>query len=191
MSPKRITLSTSGIVPKMYELGRADVRPKLAVSLNASTEEGRQRLMPITRKYHLRDLIKACRDYPLRSWEKLTFEYVLLTRRERYRCRCPPRRQAARQSELQGQLDRPESRTRHSVRITRPGTRCQLPADCAALHPMLHPQAAGPRYLCRLRTTETYLRRSGSPRVRAIPWRLPPLSLPSGALGVCASPKCG
>ena len=78
ISPRRITLSTSGIVPKMDELGRAGVRPKLAVSLNASTEEQRQELMPITRKYHLRELLAACRRYPLRPWEKLTFEYVLL-----------------------------------------------------------------------------------------------------------------
>jgi len=78
ISEKRITLSTSGIIPKMIELGQAEVRPKLAISLNASTEEQRQRLMPITRKYHLADLIEACRAYPARSWEKLTFEYVLL-----------------------------------------------------------------------------------------------------------------
>jgi len=78
MSPKRITVSTSGIVPKINDLARADIRPKLAISLNASTEEQRQALMPITRKYHLRDLMEACREYPLRPWEKLTFEYVLL-----------------------------------------------------------------------------------------------------------------
>ena len=54
------------------------MRPKLAISLNASTEEVRQELMPITRKYHLRDLLEACREYPLRPWESLTFEYVLL-----------------------------------------------------------------------------------------------------------------
>jgi len=78
ISPRRITLSTSGIVPKMDELGRAAVRPKLAVSLNASTEQQRRELMPITRKYHLRELLEACRRYPLRPWEKLSFEYVLL-----------------------------------------------------------------------------------------------------------------
>lgn len=78
MSAKRITVSTSGIIPKIEELGQADIRPKLAISLNASTEEQRRELMPITRKYHLRDLIEACRRYPLRTWEKLTFEYVLL-----------------------------------------------------------------------------------------------------------------
>jgi 23S rRNA (adenine2503-C2)-methyltransferase len=78
MSERRITVSTSGIIPKIAELGKADVRPKLAISLNASTEEMRQQLMPITAKWHLKDLIEACRAYPLRSWEKLTFEYVLL-----------------------------------------------------------------------------------------------------------------
>jgi 23S rRNA (adenine2503-C2)-methyltransferase len=78
MSERRITLSTSGIIPRIEELGKAEVRPKLAISLNASTEETRQQLMPISRKYHLKDLIEACRAYPLRPWEKLTFEYVLL-----------------------------------------------------------------------------------------------------------------
>jgi 23S rRNA (adenine2503-C2)-methyltransferase len=78
MSLKRITISTSGIIPKIKELGQVDLRPKLAISLNASTEEQRRELMPITRKYHLADLMEACRAYPLRPWEKLTFEYVLL-----------------------------------------------------------------------------------------------------------------
>jgi 23S rRNA (adenine2503-C2)-methyltransferase len=78
LSEKRVTLSTAGITPKIVELGREPVRPKLAVSLNASTEEMRQELMPITRKYHLKDLLEACRAFPLRPWEKLTFEYVLL-----------------------------------------------------------------------------------------------------------------
>jgi 23S rRNA (adenine2503-C2)-methyltransferase len=78
LSPRRITISTAGIIPKIEELGREPVRPKLAISLNASTEETRQELMPITRKYHLKDLLAACKAYPLRPWEKLTFEYVLL-----------------------------------------------------------------------------------------------------------------
>ncbi|HLK46771.1 MAG TPA: 23S rRNA (adenine(2503)-C(2))-methyltransferase RlmN [Bryobacteraceae bacterium] len=78
LSPRRITLSTSGIIPKIEELGREPVRPKLAISLNASTEEMRRELMPITRKYHLKELLEVCRGYPLRPWEKLTFEYVLL-----------------------------------------------------------------------------------------------------------------
>lgn len=78
ISPRRITVSTSGIIPRMAEFARAEPRPRLAISLNASTEEQRRALMPITRKYHLADLIEACRAYPLRPWERLTFEYVLL-----------------------------------------------------------------------------------------------------------------
>ena len=75
---RRMTLSTSGIVPRIEELGREAVRPKLAISLNASTEEQRRELMPITKKYSLRDLMAVCKAYPLRSWEHLSFEYVLL-----------------------------------------------------------------------------------------------------------------
>ncbi len=78
LSQRRITLSTAGITPKIVELGREPIRPKLAISLNASTEEQRSELMPITRKYALKDLLAACKAYPLRTWEKLTFEYVLL-----------------------------------------------------------------------------------------------------------------
>lgn len=77
-SPRRVTVSTSGILPKMLELAKETVRPKLAISLNASTEEQRSEIMPITRKYHLKDLMDVCKHYPLRSWEKLTFEYVML-----------------------------------------------------------------------------------------------------------------
>lgn len=78
INQRRVTVSTSGLIPKMRELGEADERPKLAISLNASHEEQRQQLMPITRKWHLADLMAACADYPLRPWERLTFEYVLL-----------------------------------------------------------------------------------------------------------------
>lgn len=78
MSPKRITVSTSGITPKIAEFAQEPNRPKLAISLNASYEEQRQQLMPITRKYHLKELLEACRTYPLRPWERLSFEYVLL-----------------------------------------------------------------------------------------------------------------
>src|SRR6476620_4101839 len=78
MSPRRVTVSTAGIIPKIVEFAADPMRPKLAISLNASHEEQRQQLMPITRKWHLKDLIEACRQYPLRPWEKLTFEYVLL-----------------------------------------------------------------------------------------------------------------
>lgn len=78
ISPKHATLSTSGIVPGIERLGRESVRPKLAISLNASTNEQRDDIMPINRKYPIEKLLDACSRYPLRPWEHLTFEYVLL-----------------------------------------------------------------------------------------------------------------
>ncbi len=80
LSPKHVTLSTSGIVPGIERLAQEKVRPKLAVSLNASSNEQRNAIMPINRKYPLAALLEACRRYPLRPWERLTFEYVLLGR---------------------------------------------------------------------------------------------------------------
>jgi 23S rRNA (adenine2503-C2)-methyltransferase len=78
LSPKHVTLSTSGIVPGIERLGREAARPKLAISLNASNDAQRDKLMPINRKYPLEKLLAACQAYPLRSWEHLTFEYVML-----------------------------------------------------------------------------------------------------------------
>jgi len=78
LSPKHVTLSTSGIVPAIERLGQEKTRPKLAISLNASSNEQRDRIMPVNRKYPLEVLLGACRGYPLRPWERLTFEYVLL-----------------------------------------------------------------------------------------------------------------
>jgi len=78
MGERRITLSTSGLIPKIEEMGRATVRPRLAISLNASSEEQRRQIMPITDKWHLDDLLAACRRYPLRPKEYIFVEYVLL-----------------------------------------------------------------------------------------------------------------
>jgi 23S rRNA (adenine2503-C2)-methyltransferase len=73
-----MTVSTAGIVPRIYDLGAEPVRPKLAISLNAPNDELRSRLMPINRKWNLQKLVAAARDFPLRNRERLTFEYVLL-----------------------------------------------------------------------------------------------------------------
>jgi 23S rRNA (adenine2503-C2)-methyltransferase len=78
LSPRHVTISTSGIIPGIERLAREPIRPKLAISLNASSDEQRSELMPVNKKYPLPKLIEACRRYPLRSWERLTFEYVLL-----------------------------------------------------------------------------------------------------------------
>jgi 23S rRNA (adenine2503-C2)-methyltransferase len=78
LSPKHVTLSTSGIVPGIERLAQEKIRPKLAISLNASNDEQRDSIMPINRKYPIAALLEACQKYPLRPWEHLTFEYVML-----------------------------------------------------------------------------------------------------------------
>jgi 23S rRNA (adenine2503-C2)-methyltransferase len=78
IAPRHAALSTSGIVPGIERLAQEKVRPKLAISLNASSDEQRERIMPINRKYPLEKLLEACRNYPLKPREWLLFEYVLL-----------------------------------------------------------------------------------------------------------------
>src|ERR1035437_4678693 len=74
----RMTVSTSGIVPRIADFGAEPVRPKLAVSLNAPNEALRTEVMPITKKWTIEKLMAALREFPLRNRERLTFEYVLL-----------------------------------------------------------------------------------------------------------------
>ena len=74
----RMTVSTSGIVPRIAAFGAEPVRPKLAVSLNAPNEVLRSEVMPITKKWTIEKLMAALREFPLRNRERLTFEYVLL-----------------------------------------------------------------------------------------------------------------
>jgi len=74
---RRVTLSTSGLVPEMRRLWE-EIKVNLAVSLNATTDEVRDRLMPINKKYPLQVLLAACRDYPLGPRQRITFEYILI-----------------------------------------------------------------------------------------------------------------
>jgi 23S rRNA (adenine2503-C2)-methyltransferase len=78
LAPRHVTLSTSGIVPGIERLGQEKIRPSLAISLNASTDDQRDAVMPINRKYPLAVLLDACRRYPLRPREYFTMEYVLI-----------------------------------------------------------------------------------------------------------------
>ena len=77
----RMTVSTAGIVPRIRDFGSEPVRPKLAISLNASNDALRSELMPINRKWNLSALIDGAREFPLRQRERLTFEYVLLDKK--------------------------------------------------------------------------------------------------------------
>ncbi|MFQ5882493.1 MAG: 23S rRNA (adenine(2503)-C(2))-methyltransferase RlmN [Candidatus Methylomirabilales bacterium] len=77
-SPRRITLSTAGVVPGIRRLARSGFGVNLAVSLTATTDEIRSRLMPVNLRYPLRKLLQACREFPLPPRRRMTFEYVLM-----------------------------------------------------------------------------------------------------------------
>jgi 23S rRNA (adenine2503-C2)-methyltransferase len=78
--PNRVTVSTAGIVPKIYEFARLEKRPNLAISLSAPNDELRDKLMPINRRWNIEELLQAAKEYEktLRRGERFTFEYVLL-----------------------------------------------------------------------------------------------------------------
>jgi 23S rRNA (adenine2503-C2)-methyltransferase len=78
ISQRRITLSTAGVVSRIYDLGNDPVRPELAISLSAPRDALRDHLMPINRRWPIAELLNACRNYPLRPRERITFEYVML-----------------------------------------------------------------------------------------------------------------
>lgn len=78
LSPRRITVSTAGVLPGIEELGAADLGVNIAISLNAPDDDLRDEIMPINRRYPIRSLLDACRRFPLRARRRITFEYVLL-----------------------------------------------------------------------------------------------------------------
>jgi 23S rRNA (adenine2503-C2)-methyltransferase len=78
VSPKRVTLSTVGLVPQLDRLAQEELMPNLAISLHATTEEQRAAIVPPTKKHSLHDIIEACRRFPLSKRSRITFEYVML-----------------------------------------------------------------------------------------------------------------
>jgi 23S rRNA (adenine2503-C2)-methyltransferase len=78
LAESRMTVSTAGIVPRISQFGREEIRPRLAISLNASNDDLRTQVMPINKKWNLEMLMGAAREFPLRNRERVTFEYVLL-----------------------------------------------------------------------------------------------------------------
>jgi len=78
ISPRRITISTSGVVSGLKKLARQRIIPNLAISLNASNDRVRSEIMPINRKWNIKTVLEACREFPLDSRRRITFEYVLL-----------------------------------------------------------------------------------------------------------------
>ena len=102
ISKRKITLSTSGIVPKILLLPQKAPAVNLAISLNAASDNVRNRLMPVNRKYPLQSVLDACRKYPLQHGRRITFEYVL----------------------IEGENDSPED-ARRLVRLLK-GLRCKI-----------------------------------------------------------------
>ena len=78
VSPRRVTLSTVGVLPALEKLATEPLMPNLAISLHATTEDQRDALVPINRKYGIRELLDACRRFPLKRRDRITFEYVML-----------------------------------------------------------------------------------------------------------------
>lgn len=78
MSPRRVTVSTSGIIPGIDDLARLERRPNLAISINAPDRARREEIMPITAKYPLEELMASLRRFPLEKGRDMTIEYVLL-----------------------------------------------------------------------------------------------------------------
>ena len=78
VSPRRITLSTVGVVPGLKRLATEPLMPNLAISLHAATEEQRDLLVPVNHKYGLAEILDVCRQFPLKRRSRITFEYVLL-----------------------------------------------------------------------------------------------------------------
>lgn len=78
ISPRRITVSTSGILPRIESFAFEPVRPRLAISLSGTTDEQRTQLIPINRRYPIGELVAILQRYPLKERERLTFEYVML-----------------------------------------------------------------------------------------------------------------
>lgn len=76
--PRRITLSTVGVLPALERLATEPMMPNLAISLHATTEDQRDLLVPINRKYGLKELLDACRKFPVKRRARITFEYVML-----------------------------------------------------------------------------------------------------------------
>lgn len=77
LSPRRVTVSTAGVVPRMAELGRA-LPVRLTVSLHATTDEVRNELVPLNRRFPIATLLEACRRYPASRRDRLSFEYTLI-----------------------------------------------------------------------------------------------------------------
>ena len=115
VTPRRVTLSTVGILPALERLAREPSLPNLAVSLHATTDRGRHALIPTSRTQRLADLVAACRRFPLKHRDRITFEYVLLDGVNDHRGRRQPAGAAVARSARQGEPDPAERGARNPL----------------------------------------------------------------------------
>ena len=116
LPPRRVTLSTVGLLPALEKLAREPLMPNLAISLHAPTDEQRGELVPINRKYGVAEIIEACKRFPVRKRGRITFEYVHAGRRERLAGGRAAAGEAARGREGEGQPHSAERSGRHPLR---------------------------------------------------------------------------
>ena len=130
-SPRRITVSTVGLVSGIDELGKLQPAPNLAISLNATTDEVRSRIMPVNRRWPIEELLAAARRFPLAHGRRVTFEYVMLAGVNDSDGRRRPAAPAAARDPLQGEPHPLEPVRRPGLRAPHRGPHPRLP-DCPA-----------------------------------------------------------
>ena len=115
MSPRRVTLSTVGVLPALERLATEPFMPNLAISLHSTTEEQRDLLVPINRKYRITELLDACRRFPIKRRERITFEIRDVAGRQRLAGGCAATRASAERYPIEGQFAPAQRSGRDSV----------------------------------------------------------------------------
>ena len=151
----RMTVSTAGIVPRIRDFGGEQVRPKLAISLNASNDETRDQVMPINRKWNLATLLDGRAPVSAAATRTTYVRICSAERRQRQRAERARGRRPDSRPERQGQPDRAQPGAGDSVLYAGGRARPRLPADAhPGRHPHLYSPSARARHLRRLRTTQ-------------------------------------
>ena len=144
VSPKRVTLSTVGVLPALERLASEPLMPNLAISLHATTEDQRDALVPVNRKYGLEDILAAARKFPAQAPQPHHVRVRAARRRQRHAGRRAAPRAPARQHPLQSEPDSAERSGRHRVRaaVGRAGQRVRANSRRARASPCRCARAA-------------------------------------------------